>query len=66
MNDGGNKVVDFDGGYYLTYTYRDGDEETNGRLLMKLWNTSKAQRFLSWICALIIMQWDILSHPRRL
>lgn len=32
MNDGGNKVVDFDGGYYLTYTYRDGDEETNGRL----------------------------------
>lgn len=32
MNDGGNKVVDFEGGYYLTYVYRDGDEETSGKL----------------------------------
>lgn len=32
MNDGDNKIVDFEGGYYLTYVYRDGDEETNGKL----------------------------------
>lgn len=32
MDNGGNEVVEFEGGYYLTYTYRDGDEETNGRL----------------------------------
>ncbi len=31
MDAGGNDVVDFDGGYYLTYVYRDGDEEENGR-----------------------------------
>lgn len=27
-----NEVIDFKGGYYLTYAYRDGDEETNGKL----------------------------------
>ncbi|WP_313131837.1 hypothetical protein [Anaerocolumna sp.] len=32
MEDGGNKVVNFEGGHYLTYAYRDGDEETNGKL----------------------------------
>lgn len=32
MDNGGNEVVEFEGGYYLTYTYRDGDEETNGKL----------------------------------
>lgn len=32
MDDGGNEVIDFDGGYYLTYAYKDGDEETNGKL----------------------------------
>jgi len=32
MNDGGNEMIDFDGGYYLTYAYKDGDEETNGKL----------------------------------
>lgn len=32
MNDGGNEIIDFDGGYYLTYAYKDGDEETNGKL----------------------------------
>ena len=32
MNDGGNEIIDFDGGFYLTYAYKDGDEETNGRL----------------------------------
>jgi hypothetical protein len=29
MDDGGNEVIHFDGGYYLTYAYKDGDEETN-------------------------------------
>ncbi|MDW2800640.1 hypothetical protein RZO55_24020 [Clostridium boliviensis] len=32
MDDGGNEVIHFDGGYYLTYAYKDGDEETNGKL----------------------------------
>jgi hypothetical protein len=32
MDDGGNEVVDFEGGYYITYVYKDGDEETNGKL----------------------------------
>lgn len=32
MYDGGNEVVDFEGGYYITYVYKDGDEETNSKL----------------------------------
>jgi hypothetical protein len=32
MDAGGNDVVDFDGGYYLTYVYRDGDEQESDRL----------------------------------
>ncbi|MDE7219545.1 MAG: hypothetical protein K2O45_08000 [Oscillospiraceae bacterium] len=32
MDNGGYEVVDCEGGCYVTYTYRDGDEETNGRL----------------------------------
>mgnify|MGYP001038526767 CR=1 FL=1 len=32
MDLGGNAVIDFDGGFYLTYTFKDGDEEENGRL----------------------------------
>ena len=32
MNDGGNQVINFDGGYYLTYTYKDGDDATNEKL----------------------------------
>ncbi|WP_024347868.1 hypothetical protein [Lacrimispora indolis] len=32
IDDGGNEVINFDGGYYLTYAYKDGDEETNGKL----------------------------------
>jgi len=32
MDDGGNELIDFDGGYYLTYAYKDGDEETNRKL----------------------------------
>ncbi len=32
MPDGGFEKVEFDGGMYLTYTYRDHDEEANNRL----------------------------------
>ena len=32
MDDGGNQVINFDGGYYLTYTYKDGDEATSEKL----------------------------------
>lgn len=35
MDDGGNEVVDFGGGYYITYVHKDGDEETNGKLYNK-------------------------------
>ncbi len=31
MDAGGYEVVDCEGGCYVTYVYRDGDEETNGR-----------------------------------
>ena len=29
------KLIDFDGGYYLTYAYKDGDEKTNKKLYDK-------------------------------
>ena len=32
IDSGGNEVIDFDGGFYLTYTYKDGDEDTNEKL----------------------------------
>lgn len=32
MSDGECERVDFDGGYYVVYNYKDGDEEENGRL----------------------------------
>lgn len=32
MPDGGFEKVSFEGGYYLTYFYRDGDGETHDRL----------------------------------
>lgn len=32
MDDGGWETVDCEGGCYVTYTYRDGDEEANARL----------------------------------
>lgn len=32
MDDGGNEVIPFEGGYYLTYAYKDGDEEANQKL----------------------------------
>ncbi len=32
MDTDGRDVVEFDGGLYLTYAYRDGDEAENGRL----------------------------------
>lgn len=31
MDDGGNPIEEFDGGLYLTYVYRDGDEEEGGK-----------------------------------
>ena len=32
IDSGENEVIDFDGGFYLTYAYKDGDEDTNGKL----------------------------------
>lgn len=32
MDHGGNEVVDFDGGYYLTYVYKDGDDDAYDEL----------------------------------
>jgi transposase len=32
MDDGVFEVIDFDGGYYVTYVYKDGDEEANSQL----------------------------------
>lgn len=35
MNPHGFSTFDFDGGMYLTYVYRDGDDKTNGKLYQK-------------------------------
>lgn len=32
MDTGGYEVIDFEGGYYLTFAYRDGDDEAQGKL----------------------------------
>ena len=32
MDNGGYEVAEFDGGYYLTYAYKDGDEEVSKKL----------------------------------
>ena len=32
MDAGENEVIDFDGGYYLTYAYKDGEDEANNKL----------------------------------
>jgi len=32
MTTGGYEVIEFAGGNYLTYAYKDGDEDTNGKL----------------------------------
>lgn len=32
MDDGGNEIIDFDGGLYITYAYKDGDDSANGAL----------------------------------
>lgn len=32
MDTGGYEVISHEGGYYVTYAYRDGDEAENGRL----------------------------------
>jgi len=50
MDNGGNEVVDFDGGYYLTYAYKDGDEETNGKLYREA---------LGYICNSEIFELDV-------
>ncbi len=32
MNDGGNRVIDFEGGYYITYVCKDEDAEAKDKL----------------------------------
>lgn len=32
MEDCGNEIIDFDGGYYLTYAYKDGDDNESSKL----------------------------------
>lgn len=46
MNVGGYEMIDFDGGYYLTYAYKDGDEEANGRLYGEAMKYIEASEFL--------------------
>ncbi len=46
IDDGGNELIDFDGGYYLTYAYKDGDEETNGKLYNEALNFIKNSEIL--------------------
>lgn len=41
MDDGGNEVIDFEGGLYLTYAYKDGDDEEGARLYQQASNYIK-------------------------
>lgn len=55
MDNGGYEVVDCEGGCYVTYTYRDGDEEANGRLY---------QEAVAYIEASEVLELDV--RPGRL
>lgn len=46
MDNGGYAVIDCEGGYYVTYTYRDGDEEANNRLYQEASAYIKASEIL--------------------
>ena len=50
MDSGGYEVVDCEGGFYLTYTYWDGDEETNAR---------RNQEAMAYIEASVALELDI-------
>lgn len=45
MDAGGNEKIDFDGGYYLTYAYKDGDEEASERLYSEAMKYIEASEF---------------------
>ena len=32
IDEGGNEIIDFDGGIYLTYTFRDGDDKMRNQM----------------------------------
>lgn len=66
MDYGSNEVVDFEGGYYVTYFFKDGDEETVESYIIKPWNILRFLIFSNWISDKIIMLWDILLHHQRL
>lgn len=63
MADGGNEVVSFDGGYYLTYAYVDGDEETG---IKRQSLTLKIQMYSNWTYVRGIILWDTLLHHLKL
>ena len=46
MDNGGYEEVDCEGGCYVTYTYRDGDQETNARLYQE----AAAGLWRRWSC----------------
>lgn len=46
MPDGGYEKVNFEGGYFITYTYRDQDEPENGRLYQEALNYINASAVL--------------------
>lgn len=43
--DGGNEILDFEGGYYVTYAYKDGDGEAHERLWKLAMEEIKASEF---------------------
>lgn len=51
MDAGGYETIDFDGGYYVTYHYKDGDHAANERLY---------QAVLAWL-----EQSDVLTLDKR-
>lgn len=49
MNKGGNEIIDFEGGFYLTYVYKMVIMKQMEGFMMKLCNLLKHQKFMNLI-----------------
>lgn len=54
MDNGGHEIIDFEGGYYLTYAYKDGDNQANNKLYKEA---------LEYIEASEVLELDV--HPNH-
>ena len=54
------EVVDFDGGYYLTFAYVDGDDTEHDKRITRHLSTSEALKCSSLMYGRITILWGIL------